>query len=218
MFKLKQEPPTPCSVPSHDEPLKYFCETCDNTICRDCAILTHKGHEYKLMADSYTKHYEDLEQLLVPVKEKISTVKNMLSILTKREIDVGERGERVLEEIHEMVEEMIGDLHQSERKLTDQAKRVTSTKLKQKQAGQLSLEHLEQVENYVEKSLKTGTPPQILSSKEQMKKHMNEITTLISAEDLLPKVEADIVLSKDVRSLRHIGDIISGTALYSNAE
>ena len=217
MFTFKQEPPTPCSVTSHDEPLKYFCETCDETICRDCAILAHKDHAYNLMADSYTKHYQELEHLLVPVKEKIATVKNMLSILTEREIDIGERGERVLEEIHEMVEEMIGDLRQSERKLTDQAKRVTNAKLKvlsqQKQSSQLSLERLEDVKNYVEQSLKTGTSPQILSSKEQMKKHMSEITTLINAEDLLPKVEADIVLSKNVKSLQHIGDIFSGSAL-----
>ena len=32
----KQEAPLICPIPSHDEPLKYYCDTCDESICRDC--------------------------------------------------------------------------------------------------------------------------------------------------------------------------------------
>ena len=36
----KQEATLTCSVPGHDEPLKYYCDTCDESICRDCAIYS----------------------------------------------------------------------------------------------------------------------------------------------------------------------------------
>ena len=209
----KQEATLTCSVPGHDEPLKYYCDTCDESICRDCAILTHKDHKYNLIANSFTKHREALEKSLNPVKGKIEGLKKVLSALAEREGEIRERGEGVLEEIHEMVEEMMNVLRESERKLTEQAKRVTDDKLKvlseQIKSAEMSLSVLEDVEDYVEQSLKAGSPQQVLRSKKQMMERMSEVTAQINVEELHPKEKADFVLSKDIKSLHHIGDIIS---------
>ena len=70
-----------------------------------------------------------LHDSLKPVKGKKQALKKVLSDLAEREGQIRERGEGVLEEIHQMVEEMIGILRQSERKLTEQVKRVTDAKL-----------------------------------------------------------------------------------------
>ena len=202
-----------CSVPSHDEPLKYYCDTCDESICRDCAILTHKDHKYNLMAESYTKHRQELERSLNPVKGKIEALKKILSAIAEREYEIRERGEGVLEEIHEMVEEIMNVLRESERKLSEEAKRVTDAKLEvlsgQAKSAQISLSLLEHIEDYVEESVKTGTPQQVLSSKKQMMERMSEVTTQINVEELEPKEKADFVLSKDIKSLHHIGDIVT---------
>uniref|UniRef100_A0A1X7TR12 RING-type domain-containing protein n=2 Tax=Amphimedon queenslandica TaxID=400682 RepID=A0A1X7TR12_AMPQE len=70
------------------------------------------------------------------------------------------------------------------------------------------------VEDYVEQSLKTGSPQEVLRSKKQMMERMSEVTGGINVEELHPKEKGDFVLSKDIKSLHHIGDIISGaTAL-----
>ena len=215
----KQEATLTCSVPGHDEPLKYYCDTCDESICRDCIMLAHKDHKYNLIANSFTKHREALEKSLNPVKGKIEGLKKVLSALAEREGEIRERGEGVLEEIHEMVEEMMNVLRESERKLTEQAKRVTGAKLKvlseQMKSAEMSLSVLEDVEDYVEQSLKTGSPQQVLRSKKQMMERMSEVTAQINVEELHPKEKADFVLSKDIKSLYHIGDIVtySSTAL-----
>uniref|UniRef100_A0A1X7U9L5 B-box C-terminal domain-containing protein n=1 Tax=Amphimedon queenslandica TaxID=400682 RepID=A0A1X7U9L5_AMPQE len=118
-----------------------------------------------------------------------------------------------------MVEEMMNVLRQSERKLTEQAKRVTDAKLKvlsgQMKSAEMSLSVLEDVEDYVEQSLKTGSPQQVLRSKKQMMERMSEVTAGINVEELHPNEKADFVLSKDIISLHHIGDIVtfSSTAL-----
>uniref|UniRef100_A0A1X7SWU8 B-box C-terminal domain-containing protein n=1 Tax=Amphimedon queenslandica TaxID=400682 RepID=A0A1X7SWU8_AMPQE len=113
-----------------------------------------------------------------------------------------------------MVEEM-NVLRQSERKLTEQAKRVTDDKLKvlseQMKSAEMSLSLLEDIEDYVEQSLMTSSPQQVLRSKKQMMKRMSEVTAGINVEELHPKEKADFVLSKNIKSLHHIGDIISGT-------
>ena len=76
----------------------------------------------------------------------------------------------------------------------------------------MSLSLLEDIEDYVEQSLKTGSPQQVLRSKKQMMERMSEVTAQINVEELHPKEKADFVLSKDIKLLHHIGDIISGTA------
>uniref|UniRef100_A0A1X7U2B3 RING-type domain-containing protein n=2 Tax=Amphimedon queenslandica TaxID=400682 RepID=A0A1X7U2B3_AMPQE len=213
----KQEAPLICPIPSHDEPLKIYCETCDSVICRDCTVRTHKDHEYDLVSTSYTKHCLELEGSLNPVKGEIEALKKVLSALAEREGEIRERGKGVLEEIRKMVEEMMNVLRQSERKLTEQAKRVTDDKLKvlseQMKSAEMNLSLLEDVKDYVEQSLKTGSPQQILRSKKQMMERMSEITAGINVEELHPKEKADFVLSKNIKSLHHIGDIVTSTAL-----
>ena len=206
-----QEATLTCSVPGHDDSLRYYCDTCDESVCRDCIMLDHKDHKYNLIANSFTKHREALDKSLNPVKGKIEGLKKVLSALAEREDEIRERGEGVLEEIHKMVEEMMNVLRQSERKLTEQAKRVTDAKLKvlseQMKSAEMSLSILEDVEDYVEQSLKTGSPQQVLRSKKQMMEHMSEVTAQINVEKLHPKEKADFVLSRNIKSLHHIGDI-----------
>ena len=216
----KEEAPLICPIPSHDEPLKIYCETCDSVICRDCTVRTHKDHEYDLISASYTKHCEELKHSLNPVKKKIETFNKVLSALAEREGEIRERGEGVLEEIHEMAEEMI---RESERKLSEEAKRVTDAKLEvlsgQVKLAQISLSLLEHIEDYVEQSVKTGTPQQVLRSKKQMMERMSEAAAHdYNVEELHPKEKADFSFVKDSKvaeSLQHIGDIVtySSTAL-----
>ena len=211
LLPAKQEPTLTCST--HGKKLKLFCETCDSVICRDCTVRTHKDHEYDLVSASYTKHCQELEHSLNPVKGKIEALKKILSALAEREGEIRERREGVLEEIHEMVEEMMNVLRESERKLSEEAKRVTDAKLEvlsgQAKSAQISLSLLEHIEDYVEESVKTGTPQEVLGSKKQMMERMSEVTTQINVVELEPKEKADFVLSKDIKSLHHIGDIVT---------
>ena len=207
----KQEATPTCS--SHREPLVIFCETCDEVICQHCTVRIHRDHEYDLVNDSYPRHCQKLEECLSPVKGKMEDVKKVLSKIAKREDEIRERGEGVLKEIHEMVEEMMNVLRESERKLSEEAKRVTDAKLEvlsgQAKSAQISLSLLEHIEDYVEESVKTGTPQEVLGSKKQMMERMSEVTTQINVEELEPKEKADFVLSKDIKSLHHIGDIVT---------
>ena len=211
--------PQEATCSDHERPLELFCETCDTVICVNCSVRNHKHHECELINDSYTKHCQKLRQCLSLVEGKKEALKKVLSALAEREGEIRERGEGVLEEIHEMVEEMMNVLRQSERKLTEQAKRVTDAKLKvlseQMKSAEMSLSLLKDVEDYVEQSLKTGSPQQVLGSKKQMMEHMGEVTAQINVEELHPKEKADFVLSKDIKSLHHIGNIVtySSTAL-----
>ena len=220
-LKNKVSDPQQVTCDDHDKPLEVFCETCKTVICLHCVVRTHKDHKYELISDCYPKHYQMLQDSLKPVKGKKQALKKVLSDLAEREGQIRERGEGVLEEIHQMVEKMIGILRQSERKLTEQVKRVTDAKLEmlsaQTKSVQTSLSLLEDVEDYVEQSLKTGTHQQVLRSKKQMMERMSEVTTQINVEELHPIEKDDLRLIKEsaktLKSLHHIGTV-SYTALH----
>ena len=205
--------PQNCS--DHDKPFEVYCETCPAVICCHCALRSHADHKYTLITDCYQEHCQSLHEHLKPVKDKEEAIKKILHDLSVREAEIRETGESVLEDIHEMVEEMIGVLRQSERKLTEQAKRVTDAKLKVlseqvKEAGK-RLCLLKDVEDFVEQSLKTDTPQQVLRSKNQMMERMSEVTGGINVEELQPIEENDLKLIKDtsdcLKSLEHIGAV-----------
>ncbi|XP_011404044.2 PREDICTED: tripartite motif-containing protein 45-like [Amphimedon queenslandica] len=211
LSKKKAEANLTCLVPSHDEPLKYFCETCDESICRDCAILTHRDHKYNLIADIYAKHCKALERSLNPVKGKIEALNEAMATIEGFEAEVRERGEAVVGEIHNMVEEIIDTVRQSERKLIEQAQMVTDAKLKvlsgQKKSAESSLSLLNDVKDYVEQSLKTGTPQQVLTSKKPIIGRIKEVAAQIRVEELLPIEKNDLTLMKGVKIDSDIGYI-----------
>ena len=216
-LKKNASDPQKITCNDHDKPLDMFCEKCETVICRNCTYHTHKNHKHALVSDCYPKHYQMLQDSLKPINGKKKTLKKVLSDLGEREGEIRERGEGVLEEIHGMVEEMIGILRQSERKLTEQAKSVTDAKLQklseQTKSAQANLSLLEDVEDYVKQSLKTGTHQQVLSSKKQMMKQIHNVTryAVINVKELLHLMdEAKLKLIKDrkiMQSLHHIGTI-----------
>uniref|UniRef100_A0A1X7T0N0 RING-type domain-containing protein n=1 Tax=Amphimedon queenslandica TaxID=400682 RepID=A0A1X7T0N0_AMPQE len=227
LLKLKEQLTCPVCLDHYTNPktlpcLHSFCEHCLEGLpldkknetyylscptCRHCTELPEEGAGAFPVAFTLNNFKE------IHIEGKKEALKKVLSALAEREGEIRERGEEVLEEIHEMVEEMMNVLRESERKLTEQAKRVTDDKLmvlsEQMKSAEMSLSVLEDVEDYVEQSLKTGSPQQVLRSKKQMMEHMSEVTAGINVEELHPKEKVDFVLSKDIKSLHHIGDIVS---------
>jgi hypothetical protein len=53
-----------------DEPLKLFCKTCEKVICRDCALVKHRQHEYVFVHEFRREVQSQLEALVKNAEEK----------------------------------------------------------------------------------------------------------------------------------------------------
>ena len=53
-----------------DELLKLFCKTCEKVICRDCALVKHRQHEYVFVHEFRHEAQKQLELLVKKVEEK----------------------------------------------------------------------------------------------------------------------------------------------------
>lgn len=195
---------------SEHGPLDFFCETCSVVVCIKCAFkkgsANHKNHTISLIEDCYDKHTKDLKDCLEQVNGKEKALKNVQESQARRESEIKERGKEVEVEINEMVEKITNVIRQSGAKLIESAKIVTDTRLQQSRPDksvQDSLIQLKEVKDNVEQSL-IGTRQQVLNSKKQMMERMQEVIGCINVEELQPKAQADIVLSKNTELLKSI--------------
>ena len=211
---MKQEKAMNCS--KHDDPLRIFCETCEEVICRDCTVGDHRNHDCTPIKDSYDKHQKELETSLSPVKKMMDNIVNVLTALTRRENEVKEQGDMVKQEIHVIVEETIEKLRQSERQLTREVETATDSKLQvlsgQKKSAEMSLSQLKDCKEFVEQSLKTDSQQQVLISKKQMMERMSHVTKDINVDEYNPIEKADIQLIKNNKMELTIGDIVYATS------
>ena len=53
-----------------DEQLKLFCKTCEKVICRDCALVKHRQHEYVFVHEFRHEIQKQLEALVKKAEEK----------------------------------------------------------------------------------------------------------------------------------------------------
>lgn len=51
--------PLMCTVHERDV-LKYFCETCDEPVCRECLIIDHREHHYGYLKDVDKRHRSEV--------------------------------------------------------------------------------------------------------------------------------------------------------------
>ena len=53
------------------EELKLYCRTCQEVICRDCAIVTHKQHDYTFIKNIREELVQEMQDLLGRVEGKV---------------------------------------------------------------------------------------------------------------------------------------------------
>ena len=63
------------------EELKLYCRTCQAVICRDCAIVTHKQHDYTFVKDAREEITKKMEGLVITVKKKEAEYQDILKTL-----------------------------------------------------------------------------------------------------------------------------------------
>lgn len=207
----EEVPPITCSA--HKKKVKVYCETCDELICRDCTIKLHEGHNNNAISDIYNKYCHELERNLVAVKKRITAFENVLNSLTERENEIKAQKEAIEKEILDVKEEMVQNIHESARHLTEKLETATNSKLQvlseQKTLAEKSLGHLKDCEKYVEHSIGAEAKDQFLLSKKHMRDKINQVTNQHNVEQFHPIEKPDIEFIKDdVIVVKHIGDIV----------
>ena len=186
----------------HNEPIKVYCETCQELICRDCTVSKqHQNHDYNLITESYPKHHQEIEADLTTVKTKVADVNTAVTNLITRERDVTKQGEDVKKQIHTQSQLIINLVQQSERQLVQQVDTVVQQKIqlltKQREEAETVLKQLKGCEEFVEQSLKLGSQQQILREKQNMVQVMTTVSQDVNPVVFQPIEEANITFTSN---------------------
>ena len=186
----------------HNEPIKVYCETCQELICRDCTISKrHQNHKYKLVTESYPKHHQQIEADLTKVKTKVANVNTAVTNLITQERKVTKQGEDVKKQIHTHSQLIIHLVQQSQRQLVQQVDTVVQQKIelltKQREEAEKVLKQLKDCEEFVEQSLKVGTQQQILREKQNMVQVMTIVNQDVNPVVFQPIEEANITFTSN---------------------
>ena len=186
----------------HNEPIKVYCETCQQLICRDCAVSKrHQNHDYNLVTESYPKHHQEIEADLTKVKTKVADVNTAVTNLITRERHVTQQGEDVKKQICTHSQLIINLVQQSERQLVQQVDTVVQQKIrlltKQREEAETVLKQLKGCEEFVEQSLKVGTQQQILREKPNMIQVMTTVNQDVNSVVFQPIEEANITFTSN---------------------
>ena len=108
--------------------LKYFCETCDEAICRDCAIYEHREHMYVDLREAVKKYRSTIAALQDKTKRKIPVLRAAVEEVHDVTRDLRERVEVVRNTIRNTIQNQIRELEKQERELIDQLESISDSK------------------------------------------------------------------------------------------
>ena len=215
LLPLNEDKNTKCN--DHNEPIKVYCETCQELICRDCTVSKrHRNHDYNLITESYPKHHQEIEADLTKVKTKVANVNTAVTNFITREREVTKQGEDVKKEIHTQAQLIINLVQQSERQLVQQVDTAVQQKIqlltKQREEAETVLNQLKGCEEFVEQSLKVGTQQQVLREKQTMVQVMATVNRDVNPAVFQPIEEANITFTRNqilVDKYKGIGELKS---------
>ncbi len=179
--------------------LKIYCETCGDLACINCTVRFHLGHQYSRVADLLPKHRGEIQAHLRPVREQLETVERALRVLDIRANEIVGQKTAIEGDIHTKIDQIHKALDQRRAELTDQLDQTIQQKLKSLAAQRERLEmiqaQLASCLQYMEGSLTTNTPAEVLAMKEPVIQQIKGIATDLGPDLLAPQeTEADLRL------------------------
>ena len=66
-----EQPQLPVCSLHNPQPLALYCETCQKTVCRDCALTScaAKKHDYGFLKDMAKKYKDEIDKEMLPIKQ-----------------------------------------------------------------------------------------------------------------------------------------------------
>jgi len=121
------------------EELKLFCQTCDQLICRDCAITEHRDHKYELVQDVYPVEKEKITKVVDELRAEMLALETSLNTVKSQE----ERAESKLNEVSLKVDAVINKqiegLEKERQSLKDQLEKIAQVQKDHHEAVKKSL-------------------------------------------------------------------------------
>lgn len=155
-----------CSV-HLSERLCYFCQTCEQTICRQCSRSTHEQHECRNIAEVTKTFKVNMVNLAEQIKGKKKLLSEQVSLIKEEILTVENQKKEISSSVEEYFQMLIEAIKNRMNELVNEVESHCSTKLealfsKQKTLQQ-SVQHASDCCLFTDCAVRQGSDVEILS-------------------------------------------------------
>ncbi|XP_061181902.1 tripartite motif-containing protein 2-like [Saccostrea echinata] len=118
----------PCE--KHHERMRFYCRQCSVPICRECAVVEHRSHNYVSFAEAREIVKEEMEKNLQTCRTKKEKLQQMHSALTSKSEELSANESSLIDLVDVTCKEMESKLKQHRQKVVEEIKRKSSEKKK----------------------------------------------------------------------------------------
>ncbi|XP_052271474.1 tripartite motif-containing protein 45-like [Dreissena polymorpha] len=169
-----------------DEELRFHCKDCDKSICRDCKILSHEGHQTLALDDIYEDRKQHLSQAIKLSNANIRKLHAECAEINSKKLEIDQESREAISQIENQANE-------AKRMIDELSKAMIKTILTQntQSRGQLDRsreivkEKVKTLQSYVEESTKyldSDNCFDIIDKSPKMTRAMNETDVSPTAE------------------------------------
>ena len=195
-----------CSQPHHQkEELKFYCETCQCLVCRDCTLVLHKDHRIAEVCNIAKVHRDGMREALVCAQEMASKLTSAVGANDK----MAEQVETSRENATPLINQAFEQLHQAieERKKTLLSE-IEAISLSKTTALSLQKEQLVKIQDeigrYTEMTshiLQTHTDHEVVALGDLLPTELKATLKKVEGVSLTPSQSSDIHVTLQTDSL-----------------
>lgn len=174
---------TNATCAKHDgKTLKLFCQTCEESICRDCTIIDHQGHRFSFIKEIFVAEKEKTLKLVQESRAAISALESTAETVDVEEGKLQENSRKVRQCIDSFINAQIEILKAEGEHLKNELQRPILNQGEiyqaQKDSLFLCLGCLNSSVEFIEQALSGGNEAAVLTAKSQLSKQLNQATAL----------------------------------------
>ena len=158
---------TNCEI-HNDEVLKFFCETCNKLVCRDCLILQHNGHKYDRVEQLAEKGKKELKCLATEAETASDKLQSSISEANEMMKQITRKKESVDKLIHSECQKLSDTVEARKNALLAENKELTLHKVLALQSQEECMTNLKQsitdMSSKTRKALDLYYPVELLSA------------------------------------------------------
>ena len=191
---------------THDgETLKLFCQTCQQPICRDCAVIDHRSHNYSFIKDIFAAEREKVLDIVQDLKANISVLESCVVKINAQESKLQENSVNVRHCIDSFINAQVEILKEKGEHLKNELQRSTLTQEQyfndKKDSLFLSLGCLKSSVEFTEQALCGGKEVDVLRAKTQLSQQLKQQTTALARvkpnDAILSTLEINVPLNNE---------------------
>jgi len=154
--------------------LKFFCESasCDRPICKNCALIEHRNHQYEYLTKVEQKHIGVFTTLLGETRAHLDAQRNAVTFIEKLQSDFNARKTVLQGSIENSMQEIITAVEARKSALISELNSTYGNKhaalQAQKQSIETSLNESEQITAYADDVLSGCQTVDLLNIKHAM--------------------------------------------------